>query len=158
MQLQARSLSSPISPDLHNSIVRSDPSSKAATSRAGFSRHWLIVRRTPPRLDRIALRPFNSKMSTVFSQENHAAAIFVIILAAAAGVVVCWAVARFFFGIENDSLPATPPEQAIHMREVRLRNMGWMSTRSERRDQAERSHGGGHAGVSGHSASSSMGV
>lgn len=61
----------------------------------------------------------------------YALATFVIIVACAAAVLVGYAIHRLYYGIEEVTMREPSAEQAVYMREVRLRNLesvGAMST------------------------------
>ena len=59
---------------------------------------------------------------------------FIIIVGAAAGVLICWAVYHFMGPDEGPRFKPMSNQQAVYMREVRLRNLKFIAWMMNRRD------------------------
>ena len=59
--------------------------------------------------------------------------VFLIILGTGVGILLCWAIFRFFSPAEHNP-HSMSPEQAVYMREVRMRNLRGLATMMGRRD------------------------
>lgn len=69
---------------------------------------------------------------------------FLIILGAACGVLMAWAVHHFYFGKYERNFNHMSPEQAVYMRETRLRNLRSLAAMMGRRDIMREIDGGAY--------------